>query len=261
MAVQSKSGSQAGTAEAGGVTDGSPGRWLRLNPPQTENESWSLTYPGGSSSSGAQNGVTGERPPPSWAVTAQISRSCQSSFHSRAYVKTRPASPGLCRASFPSPRRDLSARLSHPALSLTPRPSDHPFVCHPPSISLQSTSLKSPPPRTAPWYLVIRPGYYPYLSIHPLRCSGAEMYPGSHPPRCSPLGVSLMRRAAEPTTPMCSGSTTSSSNRLNRASVSCSPTQSHDMGFLPLVLCLTLSSSLPACRGCGSATSRHSVLV
>lgn len=39
MAVQSKSGSQAGTAEAGGVTDGSPGRWLRLNPPQTENES------------------------------------------------------------------------------------------------------------------------------------------------------------------------------------------------------------------------------
>lgn len=63
------------------------------------------------------------------------------------------------------------------------------------------------------------------------------MDPGSHPPRCSALGVSLMRRAAEPTTPMCSSGTTSSSDSVNRTSVSCSPTQSHDMGFLLLPSC------------------------
>lgn len=43
---------QAGTAEAGRLTDGSLGKWLGLNPPPAENESRSLTYSGGSSSSG-----------------------------------------------------------------------------------------------------------------------------------------------------------------------------------------------------------------
>lgn len=42
---------QAGT-EAGRVTDGSLGQWHGLNPSPAENESRSLTYPGGSSSSG-----------------------------------------------------------------------------------------------------------------------------------------------------------------------------------------------------------------
>lgn len=39
------------TAEAGRVRDGSLGQWLGLNSPSAENESRSLTYPGGSLSS------------------------------------------------------------------------------------------------------------------------------------------------------------------------------------------------------------------
>lgn len=46
----------------------------------------------------ARYSVTGEHPWPSWAATAQISKICQSSFHSRAYVKMKPV-----QASLPSP--------------------------------------------------------------------------------------------------------------------------------------------------------------
>ena len=46
-----KNNCQAG-AETGRVTDGELGRWLSLDPPPAENESRSLTYPSGSSSSG-----------------------------------------------------------------------------------------------------------------------------------------------------------------------------------------------------------------
>lgn len=46
-----KNNCQAG-AETGRVTDGSLGWWLGLDPPPAENEFRSLTYPGGSSSSG-----------------------------------------------------------------------------------------------------------------------------------------------------------------------------------------------------------------
>lgn len=133
----------AGTAEAGGVTDGSLGQWLGLNPPPAENESPSLTYPGGSSSSRAWNSVTGERPWPSWAVTAQISRSRQSSFYSRAYVKMRPVSPGLYRPP--------SLPLAWPVCpfvtssTLTHSPSVCSSVCLPSSINLLSVYFTKTP--------------------------------------------------------------------------------------------------------------------
>lgn len=95
-----------------------------------------------------------------------------------------------CTGLLPFPSPDLSACLSHLALSLTLRLSVHPFVCHPPSISSQSTSLKQPP---AFWYLVIRPSYYSYLSIHPVRCLRAEIWPGSHHPRRFALRVTSER--------------------------------------------------------------------
>lgn len=95
---------QAGTAQRRRhkVTDGSLGKWPAWNPPLVEDKSWSLTRRVGSSSSGLGGAWQVSVLQPSWAVTAQISSSCQSSFHSRAYVKTRPVSPGLCRASSPS---------------------------------------------------------------------------------------------------------------------------------------------------------------
>lgn len=87
--------------------------------------------------------VTGECLWPSWAVTAQISRSCQSSFHSRAYVKMRPVSLGWYRR--------LSLPLAWPAClfvtssTLTHSPSVCSSVCVSSSINLLSLGFTKTP--------------------------------------------------------------------------------------------------------------------
>lgn len=91
----------------------------------------------------AWNSVTGERPWPSWTVTAQISRSRQSSFHSRAYVKMRPVSPGLYRPpslplAWPVCPFVTSSTLTHSSSVCS-------SVCLPSSINLLSVHFTKTP--------------------------------------------------------------------------------------------------------------------
>lgn len=110
----------------------------------------------------AWNSVTGERPWPSWAVTAQISRSCQSSFHSRAYVKIRPVSLGLYR--------HLSLLLTWPAClfvtssTLTHSQSVCSSVCLSSSINLLSVRFS-------------KTTLSPLIFNHPLRLLCLPLYP------------------------------------------------------------------------------------
>ena len=132
--------------------------------------------------------VTGESLWPSWAVTAQISRSCQSIYHSGAYVKMRPVSPGPYRRLSPFPSLTCMFVTSS---TLTHYPSVCSSVCLSSSINLaQPASPKHP---SVLWYLVIHSSYYAYLCIHPVKCWSPGIYPQLHLPQYFALYMSYER--------------------------------------------------------------------
>lgn len=145
------------------------------------------------------------RPGTAWQVSVcgrhelwqlRLAGCCQSTFNSRAYVKTRPVSPRAVKASrlglpVPHPLRNRPSRLFVTSSPLTHSlcPSVCSSICLSASINLllvccTKTTLgalilslppPSPPPPSHP------PGPCAYLTIHPSRCWAPQMLdPQSH---------------------------------------------------------------------------------